>query len=128
MTPEEQRISIAEACGWVHIEHTTDGKIVGLTSPAMSLHKELPDYLNDLNAVHEAEKVLTLAQKLRFAQLLEIIVTDQCEENFPPKYNDSCFNGKGWYDNDYRTISLMLHATAAQRSRAFLMTLGLWKN
>jgi len=55
------------------------------------------DYLNDLNAMHEAEKVLTAKQKGRYAHLL----TGSC--------------GRAW------------DATATQRAQAFLKTLGLWK-
>jgi hypothetical protein len=44
MSPK-QRIAIAEACGWKKL--------------SMSLGLDLmPDYPNDLNAMHDAEKVL----------------------------------------------------------------------
>lgn len=53
MTPEQQRIKIAEACGW-----KPDKRGLGWLSPHGYYAPE-PDYLNDLNAMREAEKVLT---------------------------------------------------------------------
>ena len=54
MKPEEQRIAIAKACGY---------KLTALAqNPSQRTWQyggatiELPDYLNDLNAMHEAEK------------------------------------------------------------------------
>ena len=62
----------------------------------------LPDYLNDLNAMHEAEKTLRNEQRFEFyKQLLKA-----CE--------------------DSETVNT-IHATAAQRAEAFLKTLGKWK-
>jgi hypothetical protein len=63
MNKEQQRIKIAEACGWK--VHPNDRFIV---IPPNSPHSvqplsTIPDYLNDLNAMHEAEKVLTNYQK-----------------------------------------------------------------
>lgn len=65
MTPEAQRIAIAEACGWqsrtrneLHLgsPHTwtqwcNSEYPWGVTEP--------PDYLNDLNACHDMERFLT---------------------------------------------------------------------
>ena len=60
-----------------------------------------PDYLNDLNAMHEAEKVLTDEQKREY----RICLFRLCD----------CYAGRE------------VHATAAQRAEAFLKTLNLWK-
>lgn len=87
MTPEQQRIAIAQACGW------TDTPIVG----GKYGQADVPDYLEDLNAMHEAEKVLT-------------------HEQFDDYYVRLCIK-----------IARPYHATAAQRAEAFLRTLGLWK-
>ncbi len=57
---------------------------------------QLPDYLGDLNAMHEAEKVLTGIQLAEYSIWLQKI-------------------------EDYDFL-----ATAAQRAEAFLKTLGLW--
>ncbi len=63
---------------------------------------DLPDYLNDLNAMHEAEKVLTDAQRKQYAELLLPMMGE-------PE----------WSYND-------VFATAAKRAEAFLRTLNLW--
>jgi hypothetical protein len=61
MDPEQQRVAIAEACGWVACRTALQSK----DNPANDgwrmgsrTVRVLPDYLNDLNAMHEAEKVL----------------------------------------------------------------------
>jgi hypothetical protein len=101
MKPEEQRIAIAEACGfkartdrhkpmWV----TPDGKTL-LTMP-----EHLPDYLNDLNAMHEAEKVIGPIKGIEFCYHL----------------NEMGMSGE-WE---------ILTATAAQRAEAFLRTINKW--
>lgn len=90
MKPKEQRIAIGEACG-IHIPpcHKNNG-----------LYRDLvmPDYLNDLNEMHTAEKVLTDEQAHRYEMHLV--------ESFT-----------------YPTM-----ATAAQRAEAFLRTLGKWED
>ncbi len=82
MTPKQQRIAIAEACG-----EDND-----------SIVRELiPDYLNDLNAMHQAEKVLTKDEATTYA----------CG-----KLRGGLFDA--------------VHATASQRAEAFLHTIGKW--
>jgi len=108
MTPEQQRIAIAEACGWkyhysgdgyaFHAEHCTNGKY---TRP--------PDYLNDLNAMHEAENTLTKEQQDTMAAWL------YCGKNCT--FQDFCTN---------RSVWIVLHITASQRAEAFLRTLNLY--
>jgi hypothetical protein len=100
MTPEAQRITIAEACGWTREGYLWRGPTHRKDWPASCRAADLPDYLNDLNAMHEAEKVLTNEQEKEYAYQLEAVCC-------PREY--------GW------------HATAAQRAEAFLRTLNLWK-
>jgi hypothetical protein len=96
MKPEQQQIAIAEACGLNHPPAGIQG--------ACWVY---PDYLNDLNAMHEAEKVLT---------------SEQYADDFI--YHLGCvFN-----DNGLCIIAKAVHATAAQRAEAFLRTLNLWKD
>lgn len=72
ITDDEMRVKIAELCGWrkeLYVDTFEGGSArmrwknpvgewVGYTHrPAES--NWLPDYLNDLNAMHEAEKTLT---------------------------------------------------------------------
>jgi len=63
LTPEQKRIAIAEACEWTGIyPRGVDGCPVGWKGKIESERPHgqgscpIPDYLNDLNAMHEAEK------------------------------------------------------------------------
>ena len=100
MTPEQQRIAIAEACGWVH--HHTHPSEPERRQLRWRFISDLPDYLNDLNAMYEAEKALTPDQWVGYWSFLEPLA---CHPNH----------------------TSIIHATAAQRAEAFLRTLNLWK-
>jgi hypothetical protein len=111
MNIKKQRIKIAEFCGW-----WTDfppqylrmippgGDDKSWTTP--------PDYLNDLNEIHEAEKTLVGYDKNQMLEYLCILLN---KEN---KDNPSWIGPTGF---DY------MHATAAQRSEALLRTIGKWE-
>ena len=89
MSPEKQRIAIAKACG-----EDND-----------SIVRELiPDYLNDLNAMHEAEKVL-IDQRMVTAYVT--CLCSLCERAMP--------------------MQMLWHATATQRAEVFLRTIGKWE-
>jgi hypothetical protein len=101
MNQQQQRIAIAEACGWTQIEPCTccDGVSRGYQPTPGAHKKHLPDYLNDLNAMREAENlVLRSAQQGR-------------------DYADALDDGNGGH-----------FATAAQRAEAFLRTIGKWED
>jgi hypothetical protein len=112
MTPEAQRIAIAEACGWKFRKAGSGFELLepdgqrncADTDPLtnwQSFSYRLPNYLNDLNAMHEAEKVLGKDHWHEYWKYLET------------------------YDaNPY----CVCFATAAQRCEAFLKTLGLWND
>jgi hypothetical protein len=122
MSPQKQRIAIAEACGWQ--KNPDGGK---WKSPyARSFYKwrresshgihtfindcHLPDYLNDLNAMHEAEKVLHVTQlPAYFIALMKVVL------------------GKVLVPDNVTRADLMAltTATATQRAEAFLRTLNL---
>jgi hypothetical protein len=83
MTSDKQRIAIAQACGWTHIyprvkDTYDEGKPYGFPpgleiEPRYSgLSSKLPDYLNDLNAMHEAEKCCLTNAKLEEAYYFAI--------------------------------------------------------
>jgi hypothetical protein len=57
MKPEAQQIAIAEACGWI-IQKVWDGSLIGKPKNEQGPMDDLPDYLHDLNAMHEAEKLI----------------------------------------------------------------------
>lgn len=127
MTPEQQRIAIAEACGW-RFDKSKHGHwfvrepngnthepgfgqwepfsaITGDKNPEMSpLYRAeslVPDYLSDLNEMHEAEKVLE-ADAVR----------------------------RAFYVGELQRLTGRsgVFSTAAQRAEAFLRTLGKWKD
>jgi len=108
MTPEAQRIAIAETCGWRLVEDHPDyapywedpkGNMVAVSNYG---HR-FPDYLNDLNAMHEAEKTLKSILAASYARMLTSIAWESEQPVFAP-----------------------MTATAAQRAEAFLRTLNLW--
>jgi 2-phospho-L-lactate transferase/gluconeogenesis factor (CofD/UPF0052 family) len=68
MTNEQINIAIAEACGW------TDTKIVNEGGKLMYGQTEVPDYCNDLNAMHEAEGVLTIDALTEYRVQLSMLV------------------------------------------------------
>lgn len=108
MTEEQQRIAIAEACRWKWEKLWTGefhGKPMGEQGPL----RELPDYCNDLNAMHEAEKVLINEQDLKYSESLAIVVKAR------------------WKTNNSYDMQKFRSATAAQRSEAFLKTIGKWE-
>ncbi len=109
MTPESQRIAIAEACGWklAYYSSFNDDRAVYYAPNSSATTSVLPDYLNDLNAMHEAEKGLS---EFQFADY-------------------SFYISKITNSNTGHVVALfeIIHAAAAQRAGAFLKTLGLWK-
>jgi hypothetical protein len=100
MNPEAQRIAIASACGWRIDDELEDGELMGyiVDTDNIEVWDIVPDYCNDLNAMHEAEQVLTNIQRERYRT--ELV---------------------------YRYAGGDIFATAAQRAEAFLRTLNLWK-
>jgi len=112
MKPEQQRIAIAEACGW---------KLEGIWWTHISIPNKTievcPDYLHDLNAMHEAERVLDGSDWSKYTIELRRIIVRECNraECYHPNYDGvSDF----WF----------YHATAAQRAEAFLRTIGKWED
>lgn len=107
MKPELQRIAIAEACGYRKGENEPSWWATPKGQPfkACSI-KSLPDYLNDLNAMHEAEKACLLS-KGKDKALWE-------------RYDNLLFSLCGGFAR--------AHATAAQRAEAFLRTIGKWED
>jgi hypothetical protein len=110
MDNKKQRIAIAEACGYYPMpcgdKWTRNPN--GLTGPS----SPLPDYLNDLNAMDEARKVLT-SQRHRVDYWFAVA---RLVEEANIKLSE---------DSGHMPF-LYLHATAAQRAEALLKTLNLW--
>jgi hypothetical protein len=96
MTPEEQRIAIAKAIGWEQSQ--TSAKACWDQHGASCYWSDAPDYLHDLNAMHEAEKVLNREQLEDY----EWELVGLRGENFA-------------------------YSTASERARAFLKATGKWE-
>ena len=115
MNPEQQRIAIAEACGWKNADHPDAMKLKqGWTMPekwcmdpngVLQFNHKRPDYLNDLNAMHEAEKVLTADQARAYDK-------EQQKIGFRER-----LAGAFW----------MWHLPANWKAEAFLRTIGKWE-
>jgi|11BtaG_2_1085332.scaffolds.fasta_scaffold105811_2 hypothetical protein len=112
MNKEQQRIAIAEACGLKLFPMGPSDKQWLKPKKGGGVEQvPLPDYLNDLNAMHEAEKVLSDQQVWDCVVLL---VGWKCPPSGFPLLS--------------RSQSIALHkATAAQRAEAFLKTCNLWE-
>ena len=92
MNPEHQRVAIAEACGWLKVHgHSVAG---------------IPDYLNDLNAMHDAE--------------------DWIPHHL--SHIDYWQKGYGRFQTLLAELTITPYsATASQRAEAFLRTIGKWE-
>jgi hypothetical protein len=102
MTPEAQRIAIAQACGWKLVTDNPEyepywedpkGNMVAVSN---GVHR-FPDYLNNLNAMAAAESIIIKAG----AQTIRL-------------YEDAL----------QKFVANIVFATAAQRAEAFLRTIG----
>lgn len=107
MKPEEQRIAIAKACGWRFVyEYTynfdSPPEFTTISPEGRRFCGHYPDYLNSLDAMHEAEKVLLKMPEKRITYAHRLM-------------------------NATRNSWAAFHATAPQRAEAFLRTLNLWK-
>ena len=100
--------AIAEFLGWKELDFHLDGKRILGDRPTFSngkiisytVDQYVPDYCNDLNLIHEAEKVLTSEQVTSYVYSLELM-------------------NERWATPAF--------ATAAQRAKAFVETIGKWK-
>ena len=116
MNREKQRIAIAEACGivgpfdnrWIKEYEEEGGDSYGFTGFEKGELVFIPDYLNDLNAMHEAEKVLSRGEH----------------------YYQT--GGFGLYVENLGLVRCgrlhLIEATAAERAEAFLRTIGKWED
>jgi hypothetical protein len=97
MTNEQINAAIAEVCGWKGCPRCSDPECA---------YNVIPNYCNDLHAMHEAEKVLKGYEQIAtYVWHLE--------------------NRSGDWSTDEHMMAT--HATARQRAEAFLRTLGKWE-
>lgn len=139
MTETEQRIAIAEVCGWKWYRRLATGpweakphralyhptivpEYVATLQPADMTERQcneefiwregmVPDYPKDLNAMYDAEGVLTLEQLVAYAETLCSLTSSEETCDLNPSLAE--YN--------------LLHATASQRAEAFLRAIGKWK-
>lgn len=103
MTDDEIRVAIAEACGWSKFNDTYRDWWRHKATNRTQL--DLPDYLHSLDAMHEAEKVLT--DSLEYRAYLGTI----CGDDF--------------YEKKIHWSPFICHATARQRATAFVKIMNL---
>ena len=112
MTEQEQRIAIAEACGWLEVKEIDFGgpiKPMGYRDKQALGLEVIPDYLNDLNAMHEAEAHINIGEMGTYLSAIANIVQPQ---------------------STYHPLDIQwwsVRATARQRAEAFLRTVGKWR-
>jgi hypothetical protein len=116
MTDDEIRIAVAEACPQIaEIDKDNGGAFWRKPDPFVIF-----DPLTDLNAMHEAEKVLEIgfdgSQTDDYQQTLYSIV------NSGRDFVEDFCNGA-----DVAFLQKLIAATARQRAEAFLRTIGKWK-
>ena len=96
MSPQSQQIAIAEACGIVSKDQWGP-----LYKTPRGILRDCPDYLADLNAMHEAEMFIRKDHGVYGLYLQHLNRTaPECR----------------------------VHATAGQKAEAFLRTLGKWED
>ena len=85
----------------------------------------IPDYLSDLNAMHEAEKVLvTVGEWISYMENLSCVAT--IPTNGCSAWELVCKMSHSEHKGVLYGLAGFVHATAAQRSEAFLRALNLW--
>ena len=122
MTPEAQQIAIAEACGWKMHDHpdclakkegwVSRGWETWVMNPSglLVFKHDIPNYLNDLNAVHDfvSQKFKSKFMLAEYEYMLRACLAD----------GRPTFEVAGYE---------LANATAAQKAEALLKALNLWK-
>jgi hypothetical protein len=119
MTDEQININVAEALGWTDCEHIeslglSKGKHVFVRAQYPTGHSQLPNYCNDLNAMHEAEgHFKTATEQMQYAANV-LKVRGQ---------------GELFDENDLNVDHCWIARSAAahQCAEAFLRTIGKWE-
>lgn len=135
MTDNEKRIAIAKWCGWKHeiATHANPIERDGMRLPNSfaawdikqhcfwhpdreGVFADCPDYLGDLNAIHEAEKKLSTDgfEASEWATYQEFLWND-VNKGIP-------FQNERVFDTEY--MKNFIHSPAKNRADALLKTLG----
>ena len=111
LTEEEVRVKVAELRGWTKCHRSKHDDVLrdawtpvlfGCPGGDETSTTRLPDYPQDLNAIHEATIWLTWLFMDEFAEFLSLVVGD----------------------NGVELTALSVNATAMQRCKAFILTLS----
>ncbi len=120
MKKDKQRILIARACGytdvrkeqWEHVD--IDAREVAYGIDVMGYKDgrrvHVPHYTESLDAMHEAEEILTEGMFDDYSSYLMELMYEENMANEP----------------EFRLVRA-IHATANQKAEAFLKTIGLWE-
>jgi hypothetical protein len=115
MTKDQINKTIATVCGWtLFCTKTVDGKVVHYGHPKHlnnGYEIPIPDYCNDLNAMHEAEKSLNFDEVYNYGEELRIV-----SENVGPKGGHFTPNGWGCFS--------LAHLTAEHRAKSFIKVIS----
>jgi hypothetical protein len=134
LSPSEKRVKIAETAGWTCIESRNTMAIQGAwvgyppSNAIIGQKQEIPRFLDDLNAMHEAEKIIAKDKWEHYAVALERVCSrdddpegwevywegSQKEDRYIPE------SGGDYYEVQYNSLRYFLSATAEQRAEAFL--------
>ena len=106
MKANKQRLKIAEARGWTNFFLRPESGEWSACPPQRMTREIVPDYLNDLNAMHKAEMALTPEQRDTYGRSLD------------------CMSDPDRVGHSYWSV----FADATQRAEAFLKTLDLWED
>ncbi len=113
MTPQAQRIEIAKACGWTQVPDAYYHDRVAWTKGEQRFGTcDLPYYLSDLNAMHDAEKRLAPGGQWTYIETLREVLAPTV--------------GLPVCDCERVSDFFVACATAAHRAEAFLRNLILW--
>lgn len=113
MTNKEISIAVARACGWTQIEDRTNemgahADVYGYppTNFIVGKPERIPNYAQDLNAMRDAERVLTPSERVEYVAILT--------------------NRRSVTDDDITTDNAWkaINATAQDRAKAFLRALS----
>ena len=128
MTEEQINIAVAEACGWKKLTVPLEDDLGPIGDMTVTKWKRpsnphgyvdptssVPNYCNNLNAMHEAEKTLAAEQEAVYVEALDRVTWEFIQTDARYNAGRLCVS------------ELQFRATARQRAEAFLRTLGKWE-
>jgi hypothetical protein len=121
MTPQQINIAITKGCGWTNLAQGSDQGMVYLVGqkPGTRYRREIPNYHGSLDAMREAKKTLTVAEKeLMMCHLVDKINPSRIE-GYDPEWD-------GAPTLTWHGLAQVVEASSAQLAEAFLRTKGLW--